>query len=974
VFDLVHTGEATDLVAELETELAISEVEDEQQLALSSSFQKDEANKEEEEAITAAVIDMTSTQLGSKSKRGWVEDVRAGIQNNLRLFVTNVATVFLVRAPDEFVERQVDLSSHVLNFLQTLARDVILNQRTWEHMLASLLHITQTVLGSCDPQSPKDSLGSRMASNILRTLFVSWVRANLFVCVSTTLWNDMLQVLSQQTHWIQVVQEWKKIMVILTRLLAKHLYGLEMSSLPLDVLKQSAHRVIEKRKESSARQMPERSKRASFVTGLDDIGPDKPVQAQQQQQQASSALQTAAVSKQSGEDSILAAARQAVRKVRKNKDTKVTEQQRDEPVKLRSSSATEAELLAVIPPEVIVNKHSNISSFDSPPRKSSGSGAVLQRSITISHPSVSEKPIVERWNLSSTPSSEDEPDRVSDKMPPIRKVSDKVPVRRLLSLAQMDTEQQKMLNPSTQAETTRSTTQEDKRLWFSDFASKTIDVGVLGRDNEFITAWQQANRAKSDGNVGLDFPDIGETRNSMLQTVLEGGRSLLSPERQLSTHPPRNSDHHSVGESLGGSESGFNADLPMSKSHYTSKSVITGGTKRGWTDVSSAILWRQMMGILGNVNSIKQPHIHCEAMKCLAEVWESLYKIKQNQGVVLDDGLPATEVEYSPPLFAIAPLVFQAAGMSKEYKSGRLVAYRLMCDMTVKRHGLCPSSEYLDHFYRLMRAGLRSKDQDFLAAIVFHSYKIFSLPLPGVTVITADYIDAASQILSSPEISREIPRLPALAATGSLLFFPRLYSGVCIEGSSDNNDRTSLSFETVKNKLIGLFIQSAKSEKSRNARCLAISVLGIFVYSEFAHQTSHPRLNESLQVILTSLLFPEKVVAMVTIDTVRLLSGVINAMMDYLSSLPALIVEVVAYTISLLLTSASGDDMEQRTIVAMLTCLLDWFMLLPGDVASMPTEAETGKTLRAIVLEVCLQGSPLFSANTHYSVSDNDKC
>ena len=33
-------------------------------------------------------------------------------------------------------------------------------------------------------------------------------------------------------------------------------------------------------------------------------------------------------------------------------------------------------------------------------------------------------------------------------------------------------------------------------------------------------------------------------------------------------------------------------------------------------------------------------------------------------------------------------------------------------------------------------------------------------------------------------------------------------------------------------------------------------------------------------------------VALVTIDVVRLLSGVINAMMDYLPSLPALIVEV----------------------------------------------------------------------------------
>ena len=339
---------------------------------------------------------------------------------------------------------------------------------------------------------------------------------------------------------------------------------------------------------------------------------------------------------------------------------------------------------------MIVNRHSNISPFDSPPKRSSGAGVLLQRSITISHPGASEipRPTVERRNLSSTPSSEDEPDK-----PP-----DKLPVRRLISLARMDVEQLQRLNQNTLSDTatesakqeekrlwfsdsasktidvgvrwnqntlsdtaTESAKQEEKRLWFSDSASKTIDVGVLGRDNELIVARQQSSRAKSEGNVGQDVPDIGETRNSMLQTALESGRSLLSHERQssrqVSTVPPGDSDDHSTGECMGGSESGFNADPP--RSHTSSKSVITGGTKRGWTDVSSAILWRQMMGILGNVNSIKQPHIHCEAMKCLAEVWESLYKIKQNQGVVLDDGLPATEVEYSPPLFAIAPLVFQ---------------------------------------------------------------------------------------------------------------------------------------------------------------------------------------------------------------------------------------------------------------------------------------------------------------------------
>ena len=44
----------------------------------------------------------------------------------------------------------------------------------------------------------------------------------------------------------------------------------------------------------------------------------------------------------------------------------------------------------------------------------------------------------------------------------------------------------------------------------------------------------------------------------------------------------------------------------------------------------------------------------------------------------------------------------------------------------------------------------------------------------------------------------QVPRLPALAATGSLLFFPRLYRGVCIEGSSDNDGLIPLTFETVQ--------------------------------------------------------------------------------------------------------------------------------------------------------------------------------
>ena len=55
----------------------------------------------------------------------------------------------------------------------------------------------------------------------------------------------------------------------------------------------------------------------------------------------------------------------------------------------------------------------------------------------------------------------------------------------------------------------------------------------------------------------------------------------------------------------------------------------------------------------------------------------------------------------------------QAASLSinNEFKSGRLLAYKLMCAMTVCRQDLPLTQEYLTHFYRLMHIGLTGTDQ-----------------------------------------------------------------------------------------------------------------------------------------------------------------------------------------------------------------------------------------------------------------------
>ena len=53
-------------------------------------------------------------------------------------------------------------------------------------------------------------------------------------------------------------------------------------------------------------------------------------------------------------------------------------------------------------------------------------------------------------------------------------------------------------------------------------------------------------------------------------------------------------------------------------------SVIAGGKKEGWTPMSAIVLWRRMIGMLGNVNKIKDQDIHAKVFAHLIEIWSML--------------------------------------------------------------------------------------------------------------------------------------------------------------------------------------------------------------------------------------------------------------------------------------------------------------------------------------------------------------
>ena len=71
---------------------------------------------------------------------------------------------------------------------------------------------------------------------------MTWIKANLYVVVSSELWDQFLEVLSSLTLWEELIREWAKTMETLTRVLARQVYNLDLNDLPLDRLSERAHK------------------------------------------------------------------------------------------------------------------------------------------------------------------------------------------------------------------------------------------------------------------------------------------------------------------------------------------------------------------------------------------------------------------------------------------------------------------------------------------------------------------------------------------------------------------------------------------------------------------------------------------------------------------------------------------------------------------------------------------------------------
>ncbi|ENN71988.1 hypothetical protein YQE_11279, partial [Dendroctonus ponderosae] len=658
--------------------------------------------------------------------------VRAGLQNLYQLFMTHAANVFLLEVNPNIprlLEEQTDACKRILNIYRYMVMNVRMDSNTWEQLLLVLLQITSLVLGETPPKKKILTLGGKLAPAIFQTLIVTWIKANLNVAISRELWDRFLHVLTSLTNWEELIKEWAKTMETLTRVLARHVYNLDLNNLPLDRLNE------------------QKSKRTRRI---------------------------------------------------------------------------------VARPENITSSASGSSQLHQP---------VLRQDSSMPD-----------GNIFSS--------------------------KRLKSgLARSYSETSINMKPRTVV----------KRPYTKHRRSKSLEL-LPPPDTESTDRTRSPSPAPSSGIESSSIKD-----------------SPIQLDVLAENH---------TGEPLG-----------------EHRGVVCGGSIRGWLPDVAVILWKRMLGALGDVNQISNPKLHAQVFEYLIKLTDTLIKIKHNQGVSLDNLSTPHAPELVPPLTLILPWCFGALCLPETYETGKLNALRLLISVMLN----C-NSKYrtcLSQFYCFIHSALTGSSKSTKnTSIKYLGPRFLSLQLPGSTLLLLDIVHACDDILNTSEKAELIPRTEAISVLTNLLSLPDDLSSVSVL-QPESNVFVLNSCPDIKEHVVRILLRAGKREPSGKARCIALSGLGIFVYKELTNHTFHPNIVEALNVLLSALKFSNKMIAQLTSDILFLLCDHAGLLW---TRYPRLGNGVISELCNALNRHAplgpSASETDRALSRALLLCLGEWCMRL----------------------------------------------
>ncbi|XP_012591988.1 ral GTPase-activating protein subunit alpha-1 isoform X8 [Microcebus murinus] len=948
--------------------------------------------------------------LHNASEEATEQNIRAGTQAVLQVFIINSSNIFLLEPANEIknlLDEHTDMCKRILNIYRYMVVQVSMDKKTWEQMLLVLLRVTESVLKMPSQaflqfQGKKNmTLAGRLAGPLFQTLIVAWIKANLNVYISRELWDDLLSVLSSLTYWEELATEWSLTMETLTKVLARNLYSLDLSDLPLDKLseqKQKKHKG-----KGVGHEFQKVSVDKSFSRGWSR---DQPGQAPMRQRSATTTgspgtEKARSIVRQKTvdiDDAQILPRSTRVRHFSQSEDTgnEVFGALSEEQPLPRSSSTSD-----ILEPFTV--ERAKVNKEDMSPKLPPLNSDIGSSSANV--PDLMDEFIAERLrsgNAStmtrrgSSPGSLEIPKDLPDilnKQNQMRPIDDPGVPSEWTSPASAGSSD--LISSDSHSDSFSAFQYDGRKFDNFGFGADTGIVSSTDVDSgsgHHQSAEEQEVASLTTLHIDSETSSLNQQAFSAEVATVTGSESAstvqspLGSRSQTPSPSTLNIDHMEqkdlqLDEKLHHSVLQTPDDLEISEFPSECCSVMAGGTLTGWHADVATVMWRRMLGILGDVNAIMDPEIHAQVFDYLCELWQNLAKIRDNLGISTDNLTSPSPPVLIPPLRILTPWLFKATRLTDKYKQGKLHAYKLICNTMKRRQDVSPNRDFLTHFYNIMHCGLLHIDQDIVNTIIKHcSPQFFSLGLPGATMLIMDFIVAAGRVASSAFLNA--PRVEAQVLLGSLVCFPNLY---CELPALHPNipDIAVSQFTDVKELIIKTVLSSARDEPSGPARCVALCSLGIWICEELVHESHHPQIKEALNVICVSLKFTNKTVAHVACNMLHMLVHYVPRLQIYQPDSPLKIIQILIATITHLLpsTEASSYETDKRLVVSLLLCLLDWIMALPLKTLLQPvhaTGAENDKTEKSVlnciykVLHGCVYGAQCFSNPRYFPMSLSD--
>ncbi|XP_016097607.1 ral GTPase-activating protein subunit alpha-2 [Sinocyclocheilus grahami] len=573
------------------------------------------------------------------------QDMKAGIQPTLQVFLTNSANVFLLEPCQDvpkLLENQLEVCRAVLSVYRHIIMEQNMNRPTWEQLLQVLLRITEAVMKRPQEDQKKDTFAHSLASILFKTIFVAWVRANLTVFISRELWDELLAVLSSLSHWEELVFEWASIMDSLTAVLARHVYSLDLHNLPLDKLseqkekKQRGRGVMQDSQKSTD---AARSFSLSWRSSGDQVGTQEPMRfrsatttgapavekARNNVRQKASDVEECQLSEcEMGDgDSPLPRSSSTSDITQQINDT-FPGQKRDESVS-ESSSTGKREGDA---PTILIRQSSSPADLDYP---ADGAPAFLKKSQKRDE-SVSES--------SSTGKREGDAPTIL--------------IRQSSSPADLD-------YPADGAPAFLKIKLREK----SESVSSETSNGYLNDAEVGLLAWHAVEEepdspSTHDMSMSVTVDTVSQRSLLLSHTEALAGSDCAAPPHCPPVSPALLVPHGCCeGPQL--LEDAMNVPHHLDSSEFLADdvSIIAGGSLTGWHADSAFVLWRRILGILGDVNSIRCARIHAKVFSYLYELWHKLAKIRDNLGIRVETDTAVARPLFIPPLRMLASWLFK---------------------------------------------------------------------------------------------------------------------------------------------------------------------------------------------------------------------------------------------------------------------------------------------------------------------------